>query len=112
MKKIMIAGVGICMLPLTDAEADFRVSQNATPALFRFQLTKEERENLRCQIETSSQASQLVTLSTPDLRSQSFKGRDASMTDDGIKYHLDQLRRDGRIRHIGPTKGGHWEVLP
>ncbi len=32
------------------------------------------------------------------------------MTDDGIKYHLDQVRREGRIRHIGPTKGGHWEV--
>ncbi len=42
------------------------------PALFRFQLTKEESENLRCQIGTSSQASQRVPLSTPDLRSQSL----------------------------------------
>ena len=29
----------------------------------------------------------------------------------GIKYHLDQLRRSKRIRHIGPTKKGRWEVL-
>ena len=33
------------------------------------------------------------------------------LTDDGIKYHLNQLRREGRIRHIGPTKSGQWEVL-
>lgn len=30
---------------------------------------------------------------------------------DGIKYHLDILRRLGRIRHVGATKRGHWEVL-
>lgn len=30
---------------------------------------------------------------------------------DGVKYHLTQLKRAGKIRHVGPTKGGHWEVL-
>ena len=33
------------------------------------------------------------------------------LTSDGIKYHLDQLRRLRRIRHVGPTKKGRWEVL-
>ncbi len=30
---------------------------------------------------------------------------------DGIKYHLEKMKASGRIRHIGPTKAGHWEVL-
>lgn len=30
---------------------------------------------------------------------------------DGVKYHLKQLKHAGQLRHVGPTKGGHWEVL-
>jgi len=29
---------------------------------------------------------------------------------DGTKYQLNQLKQAGQIRHVGPTKGGHWEV--
>ncbi len=32
------------------------------------------------------------------------------ITPDGVKYHLDKLRDTGRIRHVGPTKKGRWEV--
>jgi len=34
-----------------------------------------------------------------------------NMTDDGAKYHLDKLRRQGVIKRVGPRKGGHWEVI-
>ena len=30
---------------------------------------------------------------------------------DGAKYHLNKLRAAGIIQHIGPAKGGHWEIL-
>ncbi len=33
------------------------------------------------------------------------------LSTDGIKYHLTQLRRSGKLRHVGPTKGGHWEII-
>ncbi len=33
------------------------------------------------------------------------------VTPAGVKYHLDKLRKAGRIRHVGPTKKGRWEVL-
>lgn len=33
------------------------------------------------------------------------------ITPDGIKYNLSKLRAAGVIRHVGPTKAGHWEVL-
>lgn len=30
---------------------------------------------------------------------------------DGVKYHLTQLKRTGKLRRHGPTKGGYWEVI-
>ncbi|MBT9547606.1 MAG: putative DNA binding domain-containing protein [Candidatus Sericytochromatia bacterium] len=33
------------------------------------------------------------------------------ITEHGVKYHLNKLKAAGLIRHVGPTKGGDWEVL-
>jgi ATP-dependent DNA helicase RecG len=32
-------------------------------------------------------------------------------TPNGIRHHLRILQSDGRIRHVGPTKAGAWEIL-
>ncbi|MCP5051175.1 MAG: winged helix-turn-helix transcriptional regulator [bacterium] len=32
------------------------------------------------------------------------------LSESGIKYHLDKLKRNGSIVHMGPTKRGHWEI--
>lgn len=34
------------------------------------------------------------------------------MTDNSVRHHLRTLQANNRIRHVGPTKGGHWEVIP
>ena len=28
-----------------------------------------------------------------------------------VSKHLDRLKADGRLRRVGPDKGGHWELL-
>ena len=33
------------------------------------------------------------------------------ITPSGIRYHLDNLRKAGLIRHVGATRKGHWEIL-
>lgn len=33
------------------------------------------------------------------------------ITPNGVKYHLDKLKKAGRIRHIGPTRKGQWKIL-
>ncbi len=33
------------------------------------------------------------------------------LSEGGIKYHLRKLKEQSRIRHVGSTKKGHWEVL-
>jgi ATP-dependent DNA helicase RecG len=32
------------------------------------------------------------------------------ITEDGVKYHLTKLKKQGVIRRIGPDKGGSWEI--
>lgn len=29
---------------------------------------------------------------------------------DGVNYHLNQLKQAGKLRRVGPTKGGRWEM--
>ena len=33
------------------------------------------------------------------------------ITADGIKYHLANLQKNGRLKRIGPDKGGHWKIV-
>ena len=33
------------------------------------------------------------------------------LTRDGINYNIKKLKAKGRLRRIGPDKGGYWEVL-
>ncbi|TXT40585.1 MAG: ATP-dependent DNA helicase RecG [Comamonadaceae bacterium] len=33
------------------------------------------------------------------------------LSPDGIKYHLQKMKLNGVIHHVGSTKAGHWEVL-
>lgn len=33
------------------------------------------------------------------------------LTEDGVRYHTRKLRKKGRLRRIGSTKGGAWEVV-
>ena len=33
------------------------------------------------------------------------------ITEDGVKYQLSKLKRQGLIQRVGPANGGHWEVL-
>ena len=34
-----------------------------------------------------------------------------SVADRAIKKQIEKLKSQGRIRRIGPDKGGHWEVV-
>ncbi len=33
------------------------------------------------------------------------------ITGKGVEWQLSRLRTSGRIRRVGPDKGGHWEVV-
>ena len=33
------------------------------------------------------------------------------MTEDGIYYHINRLKKAGRLRRVGGRKSGHWEFM-
>ncbi|WP_261598082.1 HTH domain-containing protein [Methanoculleus formosensis] len=37
--------------------------------------------------------------------------RSVGVTDRAIKKQIEKLKQQGRLRRIGPARGGHWEVL-
>jgi ATP-dependent DNA helicase RecG len=73
----------------------------ATPAQETTQETTQENSRLRIL---------RLLRSEPAITRRDLAAR-LGLTPDGIKYHLDKLRADGSIRHVGPTKAGRWEVL-
>ncbi len=35
----------------------------------------------------------------------------SGMSEASVRHHLRRLQAANRLRHVGPTKGGHWEVI-
>jgi len=33
------------------------------------------------------------------------------LTRRGVEWNLKKLKEEGRIKRVGPDRGGHWEVL-
>ena len=60
--------------------------------------------------ETASQIFSLLSKS-PELTAPSMAQR-LGLTTRAVEKQLAKLKEQGRLRRIGPNKGGHWEVLP
>ncbi len=60
--------------------------------------------------ETTQERILALLRTDPELTRNALAER-VGISADGVKYHLARLREAGRIRHVGPTKKGHWEIL-
>jgi len=49
-------------------------------------------------------------LESPNISQQELAAA-LGLTRDGIRYHLNKMKRAGVIRHVGPARGGRWEVV-
>ena len=58
---------------------------------------------------TKDKIIQLI-LSNPQITSRAI-AKELDMALSGIAKHLHNLQATGRIRRVGPQKGGHWEVI-
>ena len=48
--------------------------------------------------------------SNPSMTIQELQGK-LNLSRDGVRKALGRLKTTGRIRRIGPDKGGHWEIV-
>ncbi|MDZ7857670.1 ATP-binding protein [Sphaerotilus sp.] len=59
----------------------------------------------------SAQAAILALLIAEPQITRKVLAAKVGLSDSGVKYHLTRLRASGRVRHVGPTKAGRWEVV-
>ena len=63
--------------------------------------------------ETSKSTQEMIL---DEIRKHPFTTREQlakviGITPDGIKKQLDKMKKANLIKHVGPTKGGHWEII-
>ena len=76
-------------------------------ALFRGFISDEEQE-VTIKAKLSIGKNQYKVKLSPTGRNTDMIG---NITEDGVKYNLDKLKKEGKIKRIGPDKGGSWEVV-
>ncbi|MFM9972576.1 MAG: ATP-binding protein [Burkholderiales bacterium] len=90
---------------------DVRYEPTGLWTVFHFADRKNAQENPQETTQENPQEKILALLRTePFMTRKELAGRMA-VSMDSIKHHLDTLKSSRLIRHIGPTKAGHWEVL-
>jgi ATP-dependent DNA helicase RecG len=72
----------------------------------------------RLESETVQKTTQKTTQKILDLLKENpYLGRKeiaeklGSISESGVKYNLDKLKKNGTIKRIGPDKGGYWEII-
>lgn len=97
------------------ASEDTRVENEITRVEIedtRVEKTNPRVENENTRVETKSTRDKIIELiredksiTTPELANK------LGITVKGVEYHLDRLKKDSIIRHVGSTKAGAWEIL-
>jgi len=49
--------------------------------------------------------------SNPKITRKELSQKIEDITEEGIKYNIDKLKKEGRIKRIGSDKGGQWEIV-
>jgi predicted HTH transcriptional regulator len=73
--------------------------------------TQETTQEIEETIQKTTQEMILRLIKTNPAITRKGLAEKAGLTPDGVKYHLDKLREQGVIRHVGATKKGYWEVM-
>lgn len=69
-------------------------------------------ENAATGVETKSTRDKIIELIKEDKTISALKlAENLGITTRGVEYHLNRLKKDEIIRHVGPTKTGVWEIL-
>jgi ATP-dependent DNA helicase RecG len=120
MDKIEKAGTGIHRIKEAMAASGLRMPSFETNGFFRIILWRSEKERAapvtgkstqklpRNYPETTQKIYALI-LENPRITRNGL-AKKTGMTADGVKYHLNRLRKDGLLRRIGGDKGGRWVI--
>ena len=107
MNESQLTGIATCE-PTPEATGEKRSLD--TPQKTK---TRMETREATAQKTTQKTAQKILELlrTNPSVGRGEIAAQLGNITEDGVKYHLNKLKTEGRIRRVGPDKGGHWEVL-
>ena len=73
--------------------------------------TKETTKEIDNTTKETTQEKILSLLKANHLLTRKDLAKILKMSEDGIQYHLNQLKKKGKIVHRGATKAGYWEII-
>jgi len=79
----------------------------------RARITTTPKTTLKTTLKTTPKTTQkiLAILATnPRASRKDIAQQLGDLTEDGVKYHLNQMKQDGLITRIGSSRGGHWQI--
>ncbi len=47
----------------------------------------------------------------PKISRKNLANKIGNITEDGVKYNLNKLKQEGKLKRIGPDKGGYWKII-
>ena len=91
----------------SEKKPEFEQGRDFTKATFYLKV-----KEVTTQITTQSQSEKIMRLlkESPALGRKELAEMIGDITDDGVKYHLDKLKKEGKIERIGGTRG-YWKVM-
>jgi len=74
--------------------------------------TREENRKETRVIAREETGEQIITLIKADSSiTMKEMAKRVGISQKGIEWQIQQLKKTGRLQRIGPTKGGHWEII-
>lgn len=61
-------------------------------------------------IETTTQETILAEIRKNPSTTREQLAEIVGISKEGVKWHLDKMKKLGLIKHVGPTKGGYWKI--
>jgi ATP-dependent DNA helicase RecG len=64
------------------------------------------------QITTQKTTQKIIELirRNPKITRKELAQEIGDITEDGIKYNIEKLKKEGILKRVGPAKGGHWKI--
>ncbi|GAB6904285.1 Divergent AAA domain protein [Desulfosarcina cetonica] len=107
-------GRGMPLILKYAPDVDFREIGNlfivSFPRPSFFELESEGGTATQETTQETTQEKIIAALKTEPTLTRKLLAQQMGISEDGVKYHLNKLRAAGRIRHVGPNRGGRWEV--
>ena len=96
------SGHGVPIIVREYGEKAYKFSESSITVTIPFDRTGFNVENTQEKI-------LILIKSNPKITRKQI-AKELLITEDSAKYHLHQLKKKGRIIHLGSTKSGYWEI--